>query len=565
MPAKTLARILTLLLGVTLPVAGPLSIGMAAPENSPTRLQPQPAYGGPSGPELPPTAEKVWVFFTDKGPKMSSSAIQSLASQTVSERSVTRRARTRRNLPLFDEIDLPVNPQYLATLKSALGGGARIIFVSKWLNAASVELDPVTLERLKLLPFIKRMQTVARQKAPLPKVEAAYLEKEPSLTVVPEALAYGPSRRQLQQIKVDSMHQAGYKGRGVRIGILDTGFFIDHHVFDSLRADNRLIATYDFINNDTDVQDNNFDGQRDHGTSTFSLIGSWMPDTLIGVAYGAEFCLAKTEIVATEYVISEEDRWVAGLEWMDSLGCDIVSSSLGYSTGDTGFSYTTAQMDGNTAITTTAADLAASRGILVVNSAGNEGAIAWRIIIAPADGDSVLAVGAVDSNGVRVSFSSMGPTADGRIKPDVMAQGRAVWLARVTGSYGRGSGTSFSCPLTSGVCALLLEANPNWGPFDLITRLHTTASRASNPDTLYGWGIVNAYQAADFCAVAGDVNRDDTLDLVDLIDVINNVFFGTPLLNWIAANANCDSAVDITDAVLLIQKVFFNDPIQCCL
>jgi len=202
--------------------------------------------------------------------------------------------------------------------------------------------------------------------------------------------------------------------------------------------------------------------------------------------------LAKTEIEAVEDTI-EEDYWAAGVEWADSLGADIVSSSLGYTDW-----YTYEDMDGNTAVCTQAADLAVSKGIVVVNAAGNERPYSWHYIIAPADRDSVIAVGAVNLSGQIASFSSAGPTYDGRIKPDVCALGVGVYCASAYGSYKYLGGTSYATPLVAGVCALLLEANPDLNPIQVREALWTTASQADNPDTLYGYGIVNASKASGF-------------------------------------------------------------------
>jgi len=245
-----------------------------------------------------------------------------------------------------------------------------------------------------------------------------------------------------------------------------------------------------------DDQDNS---QRWHGTAVFSTVGGFVDDVLVGSAYGAQFALAKTEIKAEEIQI-EEDYWVAGVEWADSVGADVVSSSLGYTEWDDGTGYTYEDMDGNTTFCTRAADLAVSKGVVVLNAAGNERGPwpAWNYIIAPADGDSVIAVGAVDLEGDIASFSSAGPTYDGRIKPDVVACGVGTYCVTSSGGYDRLNGTSLSTPLAAGVCALLLEANPEWNPIQVREALWRTASQADNPDNLMGYGIVNAAKASGF-------------------------------------------------------------------
>ncbi|MBI3872139.1 MAG: S8 family peptidase, partial [candidate division Zixibacteria bacterium] len=273
----------------------------------------------------------------------------------------------------------------------------------------------------------------------------------------------------------------------------DTGFSLDIDAFVHLH----LIATRDFINGDDDVGDGD-SAQMSHGTMTLSTCGGLAPGNLIGVAPGAEYVLAKTEILIKEIRV-EEDYWVAGLEWADSMGCDLVSSSLGYTDWHTNPS----DYDGNTAPATIAADLAAARGLLVVNAAGNGGCDPLHpSLVIPADGDSVLTVGASDFHGAIAGFSSCGPTFDGRIKPDVVAPGVNVRVAHPrSGQYGSGSGTSFATPLVTGVCALLLQKNPSTSPYALIQTLRETATRADTPAIPYGWGLIQAAEAAGIVRV----------------------------------------------------------------
>jgi hypothetical protein len=308
-----------------------------------------------------------------------------------------------------------------------------------------------------------------------------------------EVLNYGFSSEQDSVINVQPVHALEIIGTGVLIGMLDTGFRWKIH--EALR-NIRVIAEYDFISHDsvTANQANDPAGQDSHGTSTLSTVGGFMPGQLIGPAYGASFILGKTEYVPTETQI-EEDNWVAGIEWMESKGVDVVSSSLGYTTFDdgSGYKYSRGDFNGRTAVTTKAAVMAARKGVVVVNSMGNGGNTVGSII-APADADSIISAGAVNYSGVLASFSSSGPTNDGRIKPDVVGPGVSIYVASTSGSngYGRASGTSFSCPLTSGVAALVLSAHPEFTPIQVRDALRNTASRAATPDNLYGWGLINA-------------------------------------------------------------------------
>jgi len=441
--------------------------------------------------------EKYWVYFSDKPsaalPKAGDR--QRLAEKLLSPRAIQRRLKVRSPQALIDFSDLPVDNSYVEALRQR---GLEVVTLSKWLNAVSVLMSPEQVEWVKALPFVKRVTPVAKfRRGPQPPEPAPELPKG-WLPQGRHRLDYGPSLTQNAMIHVPEVHDLGLSGRGVLITMLDTGFNLNH---EALRSVN-VMAQRDFINKDNNTADEpgqDFPGQESHGTSTLSIIGGFKSGQLIGPAYGATFALAKTEYVPTETPI-EEDYWVAGIEWADSLGADIVSSSLGYSTWDDGTGYTPADMNGDVAVTTVAADLAASKGIVVVSSAGNEGSSTWRIITAPADGDSVIAVGAVDASGQLASFSSTGPTADGRIKPDVVAMGVGDYVASHTGptAYYRGSGTSFSCPLVAGVCALMLEAHPQLMPVQVREALRQTANRAAKPDTLYGWGLVDALGAVRY-------------------------------------------------------------------
>ena len=244
---------------------------------------------------------------------------------------------------------------------------------------------------------------------------------------------------------------------------MDAGFSnLTHEAFSSMD----IIAKWDFVDNDLDV------GGHSHGTGTLSTIGGFMEGQLIGPAYGASFILARTENDPASETPIEEDNWIAALEWADSIGVDVTSTSLGYLDFDAPYtSYTWEDMDGNTALITIAADHAVKLGITVVNSAGNNGYNSLHNTLnAPADGDSVITIGAVSSSGVISSFSSVGPTADGRIKPDLLAMGSSVYAASTAGtsSYAYVSGTSFSCPLAAGVCALMLQKNPSLAPMEIL-------------------------------------------------------------------------------------------------
>ncbi len=445
------------------------------------------------------SAVAVWVFFTDKGIKSSAqykSALDRYVHQ-LSERSLRRRMQ-RGQTPWVDFTDIPVEKQYLNELENL---GAKIRVVSRWLNAASVLANKHQIEKIENLPFVRAVKKVVTFSRKKPVVDEKRLKKIGDVGAIhelPLQLGYGESYAQLAQIHVPELHNLGLSGEGVLITLLDTGFFIHHPAFEQILNSGRLVATWDFINKDDDVDDGDIN-QRAHGTAVFSAVGGFVNDTLVGSAYGAQFALAKTEIVSEEIQI-EEDNWVAGIEWADSIGADVVSSSLGYTDW-----YTYEDMDGNTASCTQAADLAVFKGIVVVNAAGNERTCAdppcWDYVIAPADGDSVIAVGAVDLDGVIAPFSSIGPTYDGRTKPDVVACGVGTFCASSSGGYTTMNGTSLSTPLVAGVCALLLEAHPGANPIRVREALWNTASQADDPDNSMGYGIVDASKACGFSLV----------------------------------------------------------------
>jgi len=448
--------------------------------------------------KLPPESQgSFWIFFRDKGP-IEQGAYEKILQENAfrfPERTIRRRS-LRGNGVLSDFSDLPVYHPYLDSLRST---GVKIKTASRWLNAVSITAAARDLEKIAEFGFVREIQKVATFFRPLPEIESKAPEYKKSL--VPEILDYGPSYAQLLQIHVPELHTLGYTGKGIRIGMLDTGYFLHHRAFQYLLDSSRIIATHDFINAITDVE-NPAGGQTVHGTYTLSALAGYVPDTLIGPAYNSEFVLAKTEIVLQEIQI-EEDYWVAGIEWEESLGVDIVSSSLGYNRFDDSTGYTWADLNGHTAVVTIAAEMAVSKGVIVVNAAGNERNTLWHYIIAPADGDSVISVGAVDLNGNVASFSSVGFPWDfqtGKIKPDVCACGVGTYCAweADTNLYTYVNGTSLSTPLVAGACALILQSDTTLKPIQLRERLWRTAYGVSSPDTLYGYGIVNAVRAAGF-------------------------------------------------------------------
>ncbi len=421
----------------------------------------------------------------------------------ISERARARRAR--RGQPHAAELDRNVSPTYLRALEEA---GAEIRTESRWLNAVSARLTEEALFRLREMDFVREIRPVAQRKHALPEL----VEEAPPSTLATKTGSdrYGPSRRQLELMNAIEPLERGINGKGVRLGFLDSPFGnFDHSVFDALKNDNRLIAIRNFTGKTGDSSR--------HGMNVASTAVGYREGDLVGPAYGAEVLAGVTEYAPTE-TNQEEDNLVAGLEWMESEGVDVVNISLGYTEFDGGQrSYAVSDMDGDTGVTTIAADKAAALGVVVVTSAGNSAGcgspiFCWYYISTPADADSVIAVGAVDSNLFPASFTSRGPTADGRIKPDVSAMGVFVYLGASGNRFGRASGTSFSAPLTAAVVAQMLQANPDLAPMDVRDILRATADQASQPDNVLGWGIVNAGEAVKMAENMGrptSADRDE--------------------------------------------------------
>lgn len=437
----------------------------------------------------------AWIVLTDKG--RSSAARFEEARRLLSERAIVRRQKMRPASELIQFKDLPLEGSYVQAIRPMV---SKIRQTSRWFNAVSAEVTKSQIDALTQLSFVAQVDLVVKLRKNDESIEwmSSSAPGGGGKVNLVDSLNYGSSYTQVSQINVPAVHNSGIHGEGVIIGVFDAGFNnLTHPVFSSMD----ILATHDFVNGDSSVADDGDMGSGSHGTNTLSVIGGYASGQLIGPAFAASYVLAKTENTESETPV-EEDNWIAAVEWADGYGIDVISCSLGYIGFDGQSYYTWAWMNGDSCRITKAADMATWEGIVVVNSAGNEGDNSQHNTLgAPADGDTVIAAGAVGSNGTRVYFSSVGPTTDGRIKPDVMAMGSGVKAA--TGSPGATSyssvdGTSFSCPLTAGVCALILSANPSLTPFQVRDALRNTANNAINPNKYYGWGIVNALNAVDY-------------------------------------------------------------------
>ncbi|MEO0468800.1 MAG: S8 family serine peptidase [Bacteroidota bacterium] len=440
--------------------------------------------------------ERMWVFFTDKGPEVNCQLTQ--PENLLGPEAIAKRKQL--SIPLT-ESDVPVYADYVAQTAEI----AQPISRSRWLNAVVVEGDAKDFQQILDLPFVRDIRPVATlvkaayNEAELPQADETFMEEDPIVS----PFQYGRARHQNDMVQIMPLHAKGVTGKGVKIAVFDAGFrgadTID--VFDSLHTAGRLLAAYDFVDDDKDVYHASA-----HGTQVLSTIAANLPGKMVGTAPHVSVILCRTEDARSE-TRQEEHNWVKAMEWVDSIGVDIIHSSLGYSTFDTqDESYTYEQMDGNTTIITKAADVAAAKGILVTVSAGNEGNGTWHYITAPCDGDSVLCIGSVNRYQKRSSFSSFGPAADGRIKPDVVAMGSRTTVASPSNRISSSDGTSFSGPIVAGLVACLRQAHPDRSNMDIIKAIQLSGDQTSMPDEEYGYGIPRAYMADSLLSNVEDLS-----------------------------------------------------------
>jgi len=415
-----------------------------------------------------------FVHFTDK---QNNEYNISNPSLFLSQRAIQR--RINQNLAI-DSLDLPVTTTYVNEIKNK---GLSIHFTSKWLNGVMVKVDNESLlDTLNNLPFVKKLTYTRPLLSEGTKIRK--FENEDKNYI------YGMASNQIQMLKGNFIHQKDKLGQGMLIAVLDAGFSGTDTItqFDSLRNDGRIVLTRDFV-------DGNFDSNvyetHSHGTMVLATMAIIHNGTYVGTAPRAQYALFRTEDGASEYIF-EEYCWVAGAELADSIGADLINSSLGYTTfDDPSMNHTWADLDGKTSVASRAATIAARKGIICTISAGNWGGDAWRKIGIPSDADSVISVGAVDSQRNYAFFSSQGYSADGRVKPDVSAQGVSCATVTSAGNYTTASGTSFSSPILCGLVACLWQAFPSKNNIEIMDAVRKSSSQYQNPDSLLGYGIPN--------------------------------------------------------------------------
>ena len=427
-------------------------------------------------------AENYWVWFADKGFENGSTeefiALRE-AEKSLSERAMTRRIKARGEGNIVDFRDIAPSEEYIAEVSRT---GAEIRVASRVLNAVSITAQADALEKIAKLPFVERISPLAKR---------IYTPEPSGHYEMVEIADYGNSFAQNSTVNSPFAHRLGLHGEGVLICVTDTGFKLDHEAM----ADADILGYYDFVDDDSVVTIEPGDplATETHGTKVWSIIAGNSPGNLIGIAHEASFLLARTEHYDLEYP-GEEDHWIAAAEWADSLGADIITLSLGYYEW-----YSADSMTGDIAPISIAADRMAENGIVITAAAGNRG-MGYNTLVAPGDADSIITVGAVNADGSIAGFSSRGPTADGRIKPEICAMGAGVWSATssTTNSYGSSFGTSASTPIAAGLAAILLQARPYLLPMDVREALMMTASNRTSPNNNIGWGVPDIRAALSY-------------------------------------------------------------------
>ncbi len=501
----------------------------------------------------------VWVMFTDKGSASPEERQLAFADLLINmdERTLRRRALRRSAAGLFDDRDLPVCERYI---DAVLSSGADRRAISRWINAISVNATRRQIEQIAALPFVRAIQPVRRGRA----LDATPIRDVRTAASALDGAFHGMAEEQLAQVAITDMHDAGFTGGGMVIGVLDTGFLLTHEAFNQPANPLDVIAEWDFVNDDpvTGPEPGDPGSQHWHGSIVLGTIGAYLPNTYVGGAYEASFILCKTEDISDEYP-AEEDYYVAGLEFIESHGGDVATSSLGYYDW-----YEYFDMNGVTAVTTLGVNAATDNGLVCCTAVGNRGRRSdFPSLIAPSDAFDVLSCGAVDSSGDLAGFSSDGPTADGRIKPEVLARG--VSTASVdpdtSSDYLTASGTSLSTPLVASATTLLMQAHPNWTIAELRRALFETAdyyvaNGMPDPESHRGYGVINVADAADY-RHPGDLNCDAAIDAFDIEPFIAALVdpqgyeIAWPDCDIDLADMNRDGAVDAFDVEPFIARL----------
>lgn len=454
--------------------------------------------------------QKYWIQLKNKNGTPYS---VSTPTAFLTQKSVQR--RVNQNISIH-ESDLPVTPSYISQIEAL--PDVKVLYASKWLNAIAVEITSTVsaavttaTNAINSFTFVQTSNKTNKLKIVFEKIEDGVSAMDANKLQAAAANYYGGAYWQNKQIRVDCIHYHGYRGQGMTIAVMDAGFRNVNTLaaFDSLRARSGILGTRDFVTGDNNVYEDH-----SHGTNVLSCMAALVPSVMVGSAPRADYWLLRTEDVATE-TPSEEYNWIRAAEFADSVGADILTTSLGYTTFDNAsYNHNYAGLNGKTYPMSIAATMASRKGMFVLNSAGNDGSSSWQYIGVPADADSICSVGAIDSLGNVTSFSSKGPTPDGRIKPDLVARGGNAYVATQSGNYLYGNGTSFSCPVLAGAVACFWQKFSNFSSMKVLDTLRKTASHNNAPNNSIGWGI------PDVCALPVGLTKYDLKE--DLFSVFPN-------------------------------------------
>ena len=423
----------------------------------------------------------------------------------------------------IDSTDLPVSKVYLDSIAKA--GKVEILNSSKWLNQVLIKTtDQAALNKISQFPFVKKRSPIANRPSTIneEKFIETVTETNVSQTIASTkatTLNYGNSSKQVNIHEGEFLHNKGFQGKGIKIAVLDAGFFKYQNIaaFDSLKINGQLKMTWDFVDNNPSVNEDDA-----HGMQCLSVLAANLPGTFVGTAPAASYYLFRTEDVATEFPV-EEQNWLAAAERADSIGVQMISSSLGYNTfDDAGFNYTYADLNGKKTMITRGATMATNKGMIVMNSAGNSGNSAWKYLLAPSDAVDVLAVGAVNNLKQVAPFSSFGPSSDNRVKPDIASVGWNTFLISTNGTVAQANGTSFSNPNIAGLIACLWQAFPEFSNKEIIETVRKSSDRYNNPDARTGYGIPNMRLAYGMLEKESNIRKAKGLLKADRLKVYPN-------------------------------------------
>ena len=466
---------------------------------------------------------KFWISFTDKNNSIYS---KDNPEDFLSKRAIDR--RIKQNIPI-NKKDLPINFWYVDSIKNL---GFDVINKSRWFNGIMIAANDSSLVNNIDFLFVRSLYYFGKW------INNKVSHKiDSKLETNFSKLDYGATFNQLHMLRGDLLHKNNLKGKEKVIAVLDAGFSKVNELdaFTLLFAEGRILGTWDFVKQEESVYEDH-----SHGMMVLSIMGGNNIGQIIGVSPEASFWLLRSEDVATENLI-EEYNWLCAAEFADSVGADIINSSLGYTTFDNvNQNHTYSDMDGKTTPVSIAAKIATRKGMIIVNSAGNSGSSSWHYIGAPADTDSILSVGAVDEKRDFASFSSFGPSYDGRVKPTIVAQGRNTIVVTSDNGILTGNGTSFSSPLIAGMTACLWQAHPNRTNMEIIDAIIKSSSLQDSPNDSLGYGLPN-YALADLL-----LTEPENQLKADVFAVVTNPITENSNLYVYAANENV-MTIDIFD------------------